>query len=237
MQESKVFYRKPPMSGAFSFLSSSRVYLITDRNQTNGRPLTDVVKAGLEGGVRLVQLREKDLSGKEFFSLAKELRELINRYNAKLIINDRVDVALAVGADGVHLGRQSVSVRDARRAFETSSLIPHPSSFLVGVSTHSLEEALQAEYDGADFITFGPVYFTPSKAAYGQPLGIENLKKVTKAVNIPVYALGGVKKESIEEVLQAGAYGVAMISAIMAADDVKNATEDFIRELADHKLL
>ncbi len=207
----------------------NRLYLITDRNQTLGRPLVDVVKAALEGGVKAVQLREKDLSGKELFSLAKELRELTNRYDAKLLINDRVDIALAVGADGVHMGRQSVSVQDARMAFSSSPI--------VGVSTHSLEEALQAESDGADFITFGPVYYTPSKASYGQPLGIENLKKVAKAVNIPVFALGGVKKDNVTEALSAGAYGVAMISAIMAAYDVKNSTEEPLKKIADHKLL
>jgi len=204
--------------------------LITDRTKILGRPLVDVVKSALDGGVRLIQLREKDLSGKELFCLAKEFRELTNRYNARLIINDRVDVALAVGADGVHLGRQSVSVQDARRAFESSS-------FSVSVSTHSLEEALQAESDGADFITFGPVYFTPSKAAYGEPVGIDKLKEVAKAINIPIFALGGIKRESIDEVLNTGAYGVAMISAIMAANDVKKAIEELMMEIADHRLL
>ena len=213
----------------------NRLYLITDRNQTNGRPLLDVVKAALEGGVRMIQLREKDLSGKELFNLAKEFRELTNQFGAKLLVNDRIDVALAVGADGVHLGHQSISVQDARQVFKTSSLIPHPSSFLVGVSTHSLEEALNAQSDGADFITFGPVYYTPFKAIYGEPLGIENLKKVAKAINIPIFALGGIKRENVGEVLNTGAYGVSMISAIMSADDVKKQTEDILKEIADHR--
>lgn len=211
--------------------SLPKLFLITDRTQTLGRPLLDVVKTAIEGGVRLIQLREKELSGRELFDLAKEMRELTDRYGAKLLINDRVDIALAVGADGVHLGRRSVSVQDARRAFETSSLIPHPS---VGVSTHSLEEALQAQSDGADFITFGPVYLTLSKAAYGEPLGIDKLREVTKAVGIPIYALGGVKKGNIGEVLKAGAYGVAMISAIMSANDVKKAVEELTMAIAGH---
>lgn len=208
---------KPPLS---------RLYLITDRTQTLGRPLLDVVKAALEGGVRLIQLREKDLSGRELFDLAKEMRELTDRYDAKLLINDRLDIALAVGAYGVHLGRRSVSVQDARRAFETSS-------FIVGVSTHSLEEALQAESDGADFITFGPVYFTPFKTAYGEPVGIDKLKGVAKEVNIPIYALGGIKRDNIEELLSGGAYGIAMISAITADADVKEATKSIIGEIND----
>lgn len=214
----------------------NRLYLITDRNQTNGRPLVDVVKSALDGGVRFIQLREKDLSGKEFFCLAKELRELTSKYSAKLLINDRVDVALAVGADGVHLGRQSMTAQDVRRAVETfSPLAPRSSPLIVGVSTHSLEEALQAESDGADFITFGPVYFTPSKAAYGEPVGIGKLKEVMKAVNIPIFALGGITIANTEDIMKAGAYGVAMISAVMAANDAKKAVEELIMKIADHR--
>ncbi len=212
----------------------NRLYLITDRTQTRGRSLVEVVKAGLEGGVRLVQLREKDLSGKDLFYLAKELRELTSQYNAKLLINDRVDIALAVGADGVHLGRQSMSVKDARRAVEISSLpVTVP---IIGTSTHSLKEALQAEADGADFITFGPVYYTPSKSSYGAPVGIDKLKEAARAVNLPIYALGGVKKENIEEVMSADAYGVAVISAIMSAEDVKKSTEEMLLEITNYQL-
>src|SRR3989304_10150305 len=213
------------------------LYLITDRSQTLGRSLLDVVKAALEGGVRMIQLREKELSGKELVSLAKELRELTNQFGAKLLVNDRIDVALAVGADGVHLGHQSISVQDARQVFKTSSLIPHPSSFLVGVSTHSLEEALNAQSDGADFITFGPVYITPSKAAYGQPVGTDKLKEAAEAVRISVFALGGVKKGNMEDGLKVGSYGGAMISAIIAADDVKKETENILAAIADYRTL
>ena len=213
------------------------LYLITDRKQAIGRPLADVVKSALDGGIRLVQLREKDFSGRELFDLARELRELTKRYNAKLLINDRVDIAIAVGADGVHLGRQSMSVYDARHAFETSSLIPHPSSFLIGVSTHSIKEALEAQSDGAGFITFGPVYFTPSKAVYGKPVGIEKLREVAKSVNIPVYALGGIKEDNIGEVMNSGTYGIAVVSAIMAAKNVRRKTEDILKIITRHQPL
>lgn len=163
------------------------------------------------------------MGGRELLNLAGELRAITKEYGARLLINDRVDIALAVGADGVHLGRQSLSVQDARRAFSSSTI--------VGVSTHSLEEALDAESDGADFITFGPVYFTQSKAVYGRPLGIEKLKEVVEAVNIPVFALGGINHNGIEEVLETGAYGVAMISAIMAAENVKETVEEILEKL------
>lgn len=204
----------------------NQLYFITDKNQTRGRSLVEVVESALQGGVRMVQLREKDLSGKELFNIARELRSLTNQYNAKLLINDRIDIALAVSADGVHLGRKSISVQDARKAFEMPSLI--------GVSTHSLEEALQAKSDGADFITFGPIYYTPSKTIYGAPVGVDKLREAAEEVDIPVYALGGVKRDNIKEVLSSGAYGVAMISAIMVADDVKKVSEDLIMRIADH---
>lgn len=207
------------------------LYLITGMSQAIGCPLVEVIRAALEGGVRTVQLREKNLDGRELFKLARELRELTQRYGAKLLVNDRVDIAIAVWGDGVHLGENSVTIAEARLAFKKAGA-PSP---VIGVSTHSLEEALAAESDGADFITFGPVYFTPSKASYGKPVGIENLKEVARAVSIPVFALGGIKKETIKEVLNSGAYGVALISAIMAADDVKKASEELFKVLADYR--
>lgn len=176
----------------------------------------------------MIQLREKDLTGKELLTLARELRELTRQYGSKLLINDRIDIALAVDADGVHLGHQSISVQDAKRAVEASS-------FLIGVSTHSIEEALQAQAEGADFITFGPVYFTPSKASYGKPAGIEMVKEAAEAVSVPIYALGGIRRGNLEDVLNAQVYGVAMISAIIAADDVKKESEDILKTIADHR--
>lgn len=210
----------------------NRLYLITDRNQIRGRSLVSVVEQALKGGVRAVQLREKDLSGKELLTLARELRLLTREYGATLLINDRVDIAISVEADGVHLGRQSMSLKDARQAFsETLQYVP-----ILGVSTHSLVEALEAERDGADFVTFGPVRFTPSKAVYGEPVGIDKLHDVVKALNIPVFAIGGMKKGNMEEVLNAGCYGVAVISAIMSANDVKIATEEILQAITDHRL-
>lgn len=225
--------------------SLPKLFLITDRTHTLGRPLLDVVKAALEGGVRLIQLREKDLNGRELFDLAREMRKLTTVYGAKLLINDRVDIALAVDADGVHFGQNGISAVDARRALSMTGTAPilrydeslsvNRDSPLIGVSTHSLEEALQAELDGADFVTFGPVYFTPSKAAYGEPVGIDKLKEVAKAVSIPIYALGGIKRDNIEEALSVGAHGVAVISAIMAAEDIKRSSEEALYALARHR--
>ena len=198
----------------------SKLYLITDRHQTGGRELLQVIGEALEGGVRMVQLREKDLSGKALYALAMQVRKLTSSYGAKLLINDRIDIAMAVNADGVHLPSNSFTPKDARNLLGRERLI--------GVSSHSEEEAVRAEKEGADFISFSPVYYTASKAAYGKPQGIERLKAVCNKIDLPLFALGGIVAENISDVMSTGAYGVAMISALVAADDVKKSTEQLI---------
>lgn len=187
------------------------LYLITDRKLTHGRDLTWVLEQALDGGVKAVQLREKDLSGKELFTLAERLSRLCQRYRAQLFVNDRVDVALAVDAAGVHLGEASMPVPAARML-----LGAHRS---VGVSTHSLEGARRAEQDGADFIVFGPVFFTPSKADFGAPQGTKALQNIVENISLAVYAIGGIKANNLLEAKHAGSRGVALISAIMSAED------------------
>ena len=154
-----------------------KLYLITDRKQTKV-PLPEAVRLALQGGVRAIQLREKDLPIRELLSLAQDLRSLTKECSAKLFINDRVDVAVAVDADGVHLGHQSMPPEAVRRIVGNRMLI--------GVSTHTTEEAKAAEAGGADFITFGPVFFTPSKSIFGNPVGLECLKEAKESVKIPL---------------------------------------------------
>jgi len=188
------------------------LYLITDRKQLPpGRGLVETVAAALAGGVRAVQLREKDLAACELYPLARELRELTARHGARLLINDRLDVALAVDADGVHLGGHSLPVAVARKILGPNKLI--------GVSTHRPEEVTAAQQGGADFVTFGPVFFTLSKAAYGEPVGLGRLREACMASPLPVFALGGVTLERLPELLAAGTQGVALIAAILAAAD------------------
>jgi len=183
-------------------------------------PLAAAVRLALEGGVRAVQLREKDLPVRELIALSQEMRALTNEFGAKLFINDRVDVAVAINADGVHLGHQSMPVEAVRRVVG--------SKMLIGVSTHDLAEAKAAEAGSADFITFGPIFETPSKAKLGIPVGIDAVKTLKNELNIPFYALGGIKSGNIKQVLVAGASGVAMISAIMAGDDIKKSSSKLI---------
>ncbi|WP_027716858.1 thiamine phosphate synthase [Desulfuromonas sp. TF] len=197
------------------------LYLITDRRQVPpGRTLIDVVRAACEGGVRAVQLREKDLTADELFPLALELRALTRQYGARLLINDRIDLALAVEADGVHLGGHSLPTTAAR-----SILGPER---LIGVSAHSLEEIAEASRNGADFVTFGPVYSTPSKTAYGKPAGLDLLGAACGGSHLPVFALGGITPERVGGVVAAGAGGVALISAIVAEAEPSEAARTFI---------
>ena len=200
------------------------LYLVTDRSQTGGRDLLWVLERALEGGVRAVQLREKDLGGRELFVLAEKTKRLCERYQANLFVNDRVDVALGVDADGVHLGGDSMPVRAARELLGAEKLI--------GVSTHSINEASEAEREKADFILFGPVYFTASKAAYGEPQGLGRLKKVVEKISLPVYAIGGVKVGNIAEVKETGVRGIALISAVLSASDPRVATRRILETLA-----
>lgn len=189
------------------------LYLITDRHLIGDRPLTDVVTDALEGGIRAIQLREKDLPPRALLALASDLRVLTAHYGARLLINHRVDVMLAVDADGVHLRRDSLPLRVVRRLVGRDKL--------VGVSTHSATEVRGAAADGADFVTFGPIFPTPSKMRYGSPLGLAALEAACRDTRIPVFAIGGIERGRIDAVMSAGAHGAAMISAVMSSRDVR----------------
>jgi thiamine-phosphate pyrophosphorylase len=196
------------------------LYLITDRNQvTNGHTLYTAVEAALQGGIKAVQLREKDLSPDALLPLAKELRALTMRYGALLFINDNIDIAIAVKADGVHLGSHSQPTDVIRMKVGRKMLI--------GVSTHSKAEIELASEQGADFVTFGPVYATPSKAKYGDPQGLEKLAEACRDSSIPVFALGGITPVRTTDIQQAGAKGIALISAIIASPDPRASAEAF----------
>jgi thiamine-phosphate pyrophosphorylase len=199
------------------------LYLVTDRNQTGGRDLLRILEQALDGGVKAIQLREKDLSGGDLFSLAERSHKLCQAYHAAFFINDRVDVALAVDATGVQLSKSSLPLVTARALLGPQKII--------GISTHSLQEAKEAKQNGADFILFGPVYFTASKAAYGAPQGLAALKTIVDNISLPVYAIGGIKAENIKSTKDCGVRGVALISAIVSAENPKEATQTILRQL------
>ncbi len=199
-----------------------KLYLITDRKLiTDHSSLVTAVKKALKGGIRAVQLREKDMGTRDLLQLAYKMRRLTKEHKATLFINDRFDIALAVGADGVHLTQSSIPVAMVRESVKKK--------LLIGVSTHSMKEARDAEKGGADFITFGPVYSTPSKLKYGKPVGIDALKQVIRKIKIPVFAIGGINGSRINVIRNTGAQGVAMIRDILASDNIKQQSQELIR--------
>ena len=204
-----------------------RVYLITDRERIGKDRFFSSVEKALQGGIRALQIREKGLSPRELLDLALEVKPLAQRYKAKLFINDRADVAIMAGADGVHLTESSIS---------TSQVKKHFSNLLIGVSTHSIEGARSAEAHGADFLTFGPIYETPSKTKYGLPKGLDALRQVTLAVGLPVLALGGITMHRVPECLEQKAFGVALISDIWGSTDIKQQSFGYIQNFGGSEL-
>ncbi|MGA2192674.1 MAG: thiamine phosphate synthase [Nitrospirota bacterium] len=204
-------------------------YLITDRKAVREeKTLEDVLERAFEAGVKGVLLREKDLPDRDLLNLAERIRDLTLRHRVRLLISGRTDIAMAVGADGVHLSSGSLPLGPAREIVGVEKYI--------GVSTHSLGEARRAEDEGADFITFGPVYHTKSKEAYGPPKGIEELGRVCTEIEIPVFALGGINKENVTDVLKAGAFGVAAISAVISAEDPAAAARGIMDKIRSFKV-
>ena len=173
-------------------------------------------------------MREKDLTGRELLALARELRKICTAHGARLLINDRIDVALACDADGVHLPANSFSVRDARELLGKSKLI--------GCSTHTIAEVEAANRAGADFIVFGPVYAPISKSAYGPAAGVEALREACEVSDIPVYALGGITPEHIEELSDCEVAGVAAIGSIFGASSPGDAIRALMHTISDYLL-
>ncbi len=207
-----------------------RLYLVTDRKaaEAAGRTLPAVLDAALARaaarGVKVgVQLREKDLDGGPLLALAREARAVTRAHGARLLVNDRLDVALAAEADGVHLPSDGLPPDAARTLLAAMGLI--------GVSTHSPTEVVAARARGADFVLLGPIYDTPSKRPYGPPLGIETLAEAAAGASVPVLAIGGITPERVAEVRRAGAHGVACIGAVMSAADPAAAMDRFLDTL------
>jgi thiamine-phosphate diphosphorylase len=187
------------------------LYAILDPEQTKGRATEAVLRALLEGGVRLLQLRVKLMPAADFLQLARVTRRVTRSYDCRLIINDRVDIALACAADGVHLGQEDLPLHAARKLMGDK---------IIGVSTHEVEQAREAETGGADYIGFGPMFGTTTKATGYPARGLEMLHEVRKAVAIPIVAIGGITEGNVKEVWQAGADSAAIISDILGTDDI-----------------
>lgn len=198
------------------------LYLVTSQLLSAGRTTVEIVRAALAGGVRLIQLREKEMPLREYVALAQQVRELTAQAGCLLIINDRVDVALAVGADGVHLGQDDFPIREARR------LGP---DLIIGASTHTVEEAVKAQAEGASYINIGPIYPTGTKVWEGEFLGIAGLKTIAAVTHIPFTVMGGIKATHIADLKVAGARIIALVTAVTAAPDPEQATRNLLARI------
>ncbi|HEY7218835.1 MAG TPA: thiamine phosphate synthase [Candidatus Binatia bacterium] len=187
------------------------LYAILDPDQTRGRTSEQVLYDLLEAGVKFLQLRVKSLPASDFFELARRAREVTRSHGCKLIVNDRIDIALACDADGVHLGQDDLPLAIGKKLMGRR---------IVGISTHDLEQAQEAERDGADYIGFGPMFGTSTKNTGFTARGVAMLRQIRTAVKIPVVAIGGITENNVTQVWQAGADSVAIISDICGTDDI-----------------
>ena len=200
-----------------------RLYLVTDRELARGRPLVELVGQAVAGGVTVVQLREKEASTRDFVALAERLQQLLVPLRVPLIINDRIDVALAVSAAGVHVGQSDMPAERARRLLGDDRLL--------GVSVSTVEEARRAEAAGADYLGISPIYATPTKTDTPTPVGLTGLASLRATTRLPLVAIGGLHAGNLLPVLASGADGIAVVSAIMAADDPAAAARDLRAEI------
>ena len=192
------------------------LYAVTDRHWLNGRTLRDVVEESLRGGVTMLQLREKTLAEPSFLAEARELQALCRDYHVPFIVNDNVDIALAMNADGVHVGQSDMEALDVRRKLGPDKII--------GVSAQTVEQALLAEKHGADYLGVGALFNTSSKED-ADHVSFETLREICQAVTIPVIAIGGITQDNVKELAESGICGVAVISAVYGQDDIEQAAE------------
>jgi thiamine-phosphate pyrophosphorylase len=200
------------------------VYVLTDRHLVGKRPVADVVRAAVRGGATLVQLRDKHASDSEMLALGRAIHQVTHAAGIPLIVNDRPEVVLALKAEGLHIGKNDIDPGEARRLIGPQRLL--------GCSPQTVEEAQQAEELGADYLGIGDVYGTSSKPDADPPIGLEKLATMVQSVSIPVVAIGGITAENAAATIQAGAVGVAVISAVMAAEDPEEATRH-LRTIVD----
>jgi len=201
------------------------LYLVTDRGLAHGRSTLEIVSAAVKGGATVVQLREKDCSTRQFIEEALNIRDFLKTRNIPLIINDRLDVAQAAKADGVHLGQTDMPLEMARGILGDTMII--------GISAESLQNAIEAEKGGADYLGVSPIYATPTKTDTALPLGLNGLREIRKAVKLPLVGIGGLNRDNAADVICSGADGVAVVSAIVAAADPETAASELKKIIAE----
>lgn len=191
------------------------LYIITDQRISHGKSHLEVAEAALAGGATVIQFRDKEMKDSEAVVTCREIYKLTKKKDVSFIVNDRVEIVKAVNADGVHLGQEDMSFSSARKILGKEKII--------GISVETVEQALKAVEGGADYLGIGPIYPTATKPDAGKALGIARLKEIRESVNIPIVTIGGINENNLEEVLRAGADGVAVISAVVSAPDITEA--------------
>lgn len=195
------------------------LYLVTDRSFLKDKSIKEAVEEAIKGGVTLVQVREKEASSGEFYKVALEIKEVTDKYKIPLIIDDRIDIALAVDAAGVHLGQSDLPLKKAREILGKEKII--------GISVGSVSEAKEAEIGGADYLGIGTIFFTGTKKDIKLPIGIEGLTEIVRSINIPSVAIGGIDQRNVKEIMRSGTSGVAVISAILGKKNIQKGAEEF----------
>jgi thiamine-phosphate pyrophosphorylase len=194
------------------------LYLVTDRRFIGDKPLKQAVEEAIIGGVTLVQIREKTASTREFYKIALEVRSVTSKYKVPLIINDRLDIAQAINADGVHLGQSDMPLYEARKILGKDKII--------GISVGNVEEAISAQKGGADYLGIGTIFNTGTKKDIDMPIGIDGLQKIYSSINIPAVAIGGINQNNFKDVLSTGVDGISVISAILGKDNITKAARN-----------
>jgi thiamine-phosphate pyrophosphorylase len=194
------------------------LYLVTDRRFIGDKPLKQAVEEAIIGGVTLVQIREKTATTREFYKIALEVRSVTSKYKVPLIINDRLDIAQAINADGVHLGQSDMPLYEARKILGKDKII--------GISVGNVEEAISAQKGGADYLGIGTIFNTGTKEDIDMPIGIDGLQKIYSSINIPAVAIGGINQNNFKDVLSTGVDGISVISAILGKDNITKAARN-----------
>ena len=196
------------------------VYFVTDRSLSKGRPIEDIVAAAVKGGATIIQLREKECSTREFIDIGHRVKDILAPYKVPLIINDRLDVALAIDADGIHVGQSDMPWDIARHYLGHDKII--------GLSVESVQDARDAEQLDVDYLGVSPIYFTPTKSDLKRELGLAGLRKIKSFSRFPLVGIGGLNASNAADVIKNGGDGVAVVSAICAADDPESATRELV---------
>ena len=199
-----------------------KLYLVTDRTNKTDEEFLNIIEEAIKGGVTVVQIREKDADTLEFYNISNKVKEICSKYNVPLIINDRIDIALAIDADGVHIGQSDMPIKIARKLIGNDKIL--------GISAHNLEEATDAEENGADYLGVGAIFSTSTKKD-ANDVSIDTLKEISSNVDIPTVAIGGINLDNVEKLKDTNISGISVVSAIMNAENPKIASENLLRKI------